>query len=49
MLIEKAKKIYKKLSKDDESVFFGEDILNNNLFKKLKISKYKKDRICKFE
>ena len=44
MSIEKAKKIYEKLKKDDESILFGKDILNCNLFKKLKRSKYKKDK-----
>ena len=43
--IEKAKKkLYRKLKKDDESVLFGEETLNNNSFRKLKRSKYIKDK-----
>ena len=43
--IEKAKKkLYRKLKKDDESVLFGEETLNNNWFRKLKRSKYIKDK-----
>lgn len=38
------KKLYRKLKKDDESVLFGEETLNNNWFRKLKRSKYIKDK-----
>ena len=37
------KKIYEKLKRDYENILFREDTLTNNLFKKLKKSKYIKD------
>ena len=49
MSIEKAKKIYEKLKKDDESILFGKDILNCNLFKKLKDQNIKMTKNFKFD
>ena len=41
---EKSKQLSGKLKKDDESVLFGEETLHNNLFRKIKTSKYIKDK-----
>ena len=38
------KKLYQKLKRDDKSILFGEESINNNLFKNLKKSKYVEDK-----
>lgn len=40
----KGKKNYQKLKRDDKSILFGEESINNNLFKNLKKSKYVDDK-----
>lgn len=47
--LRKPKKIYEKLKKDDESILFGKDILNCNLFKKLKDQNIKMTKNFKFD
>ena len=42
--IEKVKKIFQKLKRDNGSVLFGEEKTNNNLFRKLKKCWYNKDK-----
>ena len=46
--MEKLKKLFNKLQLDSKSVVFVQEQLNDKLLKKLKNSKYEKDkRICK--
>lgn len=42
--IEKAKRLYQKLKKDDASILFWKETLSNNLFRKLKRYKYSKEK-----
>lgn len=42
--IEKAKRLYQKLKKDDASILFRKETLSNNLFRKLKRRKCSKDK-----
>ena len=41
----KAKSLYKVLQRDDESVFYASEKINNTLIKKAKRSNYSKDKV----
>ena len=41
----KAKKLYKVLQRDDESVFYATEQINNTLTKKARRSNYSKDKV----
>ena len=41
----KAKKLYKVLQRDDESVFYATEQINNTLIKKARRSNYSKDKV----
>ena len=44
----KAKNLYKALQRDNESVFYASEKINNILIKKAKKTSYPKDKIFKF-